>query len=77
MSLGASQAHQRGRRVQDAVDPRFYRRKYNAEQVLAGFVTTARDEVELERLTDQLLTVVEDTMQPMHVSLWLRKRDGV
>lgn len=61
------------RRVQDIVDRRFYRRKYNAEQVLAQFAATARDEVELSRLTDQLLLAVEDTMQPAQVGLWLRE----
>ena len=63
------------RRVQNAVDRRFYRRRYNAEQVLASFGATVRDEVELERLTEQLLGAVEDTLQPAHASLWLRDVD--
>jgi hypothetical protein len=58
-------------RVQDVIDQRFYRRKYDVQYVLAKFAKTARDEVELEKLTDELLNVVNDTMQPTHASLWL------
>ncbi len=60
-------------RVQRVIDHRFYRRKYNAGQVLATFAATVRDEVDLGRLTDELQSVVEDTMQPEHVSIWIRK----
>jgi len=56
-------------RIQDFFDRRFYRKKYNAEQALAQFAATARDEVDMEKLTDALLGVVEETVQPEKVSL--------
>ncbi|HEX6303589.1 MAG TPA: hypothetical protein VFZ76_05320, partial [Anaerolineales bacterium] len=58
-------------RVQDFIDRRFYRKKYDAEQALAQFASAARDEVDMERLTEALLGVVEGTVQPERMSLWL------
>jgi len=60
------------RRVQDTIDRRFYRRKYDAEQALAQFAATAREETDLEALSDQVVAIVQNTMQPEQVSLWLR-----
>jgi hypothetical protein len=65
------------RRVQDVIDRRFYRSKYDAAKILAAFSATVRDETNLDRLTDQLVAVVEETMQPAHVSLWLRGEEEV
>ena len=60
------------RRVQAAIDRRFFRKKYDAEQVLAQFAATARDETNLDDLTAELLRVIQETMEPESVSLWLR-----
>jgi hypothetical protein len=62
-------------RVQNSIDRRFYRRKYDTRQTLETFNTTVRNEIALEELTDHLLVTVEETMQPTHVSLWLRAND--
>ena len=60
------------RRVQELIDRRFFRRKYDAEKVLARFAATARDETNLDALTAELARVIQETMQPEHVSVWLR-----
>ena len=59
-------------RVQRFIDHRFYRRKFDAQRTLDGFSTTLRDEVDLTALSARLTGIVSETMQPAHVSLWLR-----
>ena len=58
--------------VQEAIDRRFYRSKYDAVKALQEFSLAARDEVDIDRLTGRLLDVVEETMQPSSTSLWLK-----
>ena len=61
------------RRIQNGIDRRFFRRKYDAQQVLARFAMTARNETDLDALTSELVRVVQETMEPATVSIWLRK----
>ncbi|HEV2235323.1 MAG TPA: hypothetical protein VGR57_01570, partial [Ktedonobacterales bacterium] len=63
-------------RVQRVVDQRFYRAKYDAQKTLAAFSATLRTETELGPLSEHLVGVVDETMRPAHVSLWLRRPDA-
>jgi hypothetical protein len=59
-------------RIQDSIDRRFFRRRYDAVVTLARFAAVARNETDLEQLTAELVRAVESTMQPEHVTLWLK-----
>ncbi len=58
--------------MQSFIDRRFYRDKYDAEKTLQDFGARLRDEVDLDTLRGDLVTVVEETLKPEHVSFWLR-----
>ena len=60
-------------RIQAIIDRRFYRKKYDAQQVLAQFAITARDETDMNALTAELARVVQETLQPAKTRIWLQK----
>lgn len=60
------------RRVQAGIDRSFYRNRYDASRILAEFGATARDEVDLDRLTTALTSAVNESMRPSHISVWIR-----
>ena len=64
-------------RLQAIIDHRFYRRKYGAARTLAQFSASLRNEVDLQQLSEHLVKMVQETMQPSHVSLWLRPPEQV
>jgi hypothetical protein len=74
-TLAAAAAFQPSRRrIQAAVDRRFNRRRHDAARIIEGFGGRLRDQVDLDTLNRDLLTVVDQTMQPTQASLWLRPR---
>ena len=64
------------RRIQIAIDRRFYRSKYNAEKILSNFSAGLRDQVDLEQTTGQLVRTIQETMMPTHMSVWIKPPSG-
>jgi hypothetical protein len=61
-------------RIQDFIDRRFYRQKYDAEKALADFAASARSETDLEQLSSKLVNMVQETVQPEFTGLWITRR---
>lgn len=65
------------KRIQNDIDRRFYRRKYDAEQMLVTFASSLRQEVDLEEISRNLIAVIEESLQPERVGIWLKRDDGL
>jgi hypothetical protein len=61
------------KRIQAVIDRRFYRRHYNVEQTMNAFSDSLRDEMDVDQVVEQITALVDETMQPVHVTLWLKK----
>ncbi len=58
--------------IQSLIDRRFYRSKYDAQKTMETFATSARNETDLERLSEELLLAIQGIVQPLHISLWMK-----